>query len=299
MGEVYLTIIIPTYNRAEILIRCLDCLVGQSLSQERFEVIVVDDGSSDGTSEKVSEWSNEGKLTNFRYLKQENQGQGNARNNALKYAKGEVVMFIGDDMLTDEKCLKEHVKLHEEHPEPSVAALGLVLWHPDVKVTNFMEWLTCGKAGGTQFAYDLLEGKEKANFWFFYTANISLKKELLDKYMFDTDFHSYGWEDIELGYRLEKEQGLELYYIKSAVVYHHHEIDEASLRKRMRSIGRSAWIFHKKHPELGVVPGFWKRMAFRVMSFGPFLWLAKVFRRHFYYYALSKKYLLEGLREKK
>ena len=288
-----LTIIIPTYNRAEILGRCLEHLSEQTCQD--FQIIVVDDGSTDNTKEVAT--SRSFRFQNYKYIHQKNQGQGNARNNGLKHALGNIILFIGDDILLERTALQEHVLMHKKHPEIRVAVLGLVLWHPEVNVTGFMKWLTSGKDGGTQFAYDLLEGKEEADYNFFYTSNISIKKKLLEKHKSDPDFHSYGWEDIELGYRLTKEENLKLYFNKDAVGYHHHEINEKSLANRMRSIGRSSRIFHEKHPELKKMPSFWKKLALWLISRKPVLFFAKKHKKNFYYYALSKRYLLQGLRQ--
>jgi len=293
MIDPMLTIIIPTHNRAEILGRCLEHLSEQTFQD--FQVIVVDDGSSDKTQEISTSWSF--RFPHFKYVYQKNQGQGNARNNGLKHATGDIILFIGDDILLERTAVQGHMLMHKKHPEKRIAVLGLVLWHPEVEVTDFMRWLTSGKDGGTQFAYDLLEGKEEADYNFFYTSNISIKKKLLEKHKFDQDFHSYGWEDIELGYRLAKEENMKLYYNKNAVGYHHHMIDEKSLADRMRSIGKSSKIFHDKHPELKKLPPLWKKIALWLISRKPVLMLAKKYRKNFYYYALSKRYLLCGLRQ--
>ncbi len=295
MNQIPLTVIIPTYNRAEILGRCLECLVEQTYPLDEMQIIVVDDGSTDNTEEIARSW--EFRFPHLKYIKQENQGQGNARNNALKHALGDIIMFIGDDILLERTAIHEHMLTHKRHPEIRAAVLGLILWHPEINVTDFMNWLTTGKEGGTQFAYDLLEGKEKADYNFFYTSNISMKRQLIQKHKFDPDFKSYGWEDIELGYRMTKEDQMELYYCKSAVGYHHHEIDEKSLARRMRSIGRSSKIFNQKHPELKKIPPLWKKAALWAISRKPILFIAKHTKKNFYYYALSKRYLLEGLRK--
>lgn len=185
--------------------------------------------------------------------------------------------------------------MHDKHSETNSAVLGLVIWHPEIQITDFMKWLTTGKKGGSQFAYDLLEGKQVADYRFFYTSNISLKKTLIDKYEFDPDFKNYGWEDIELGYRLTQKENLKIYFEPLAIGYHYHEINEQSLEKRMISIGESAWIFQKKHPELKIVPPRWKKMIFKTISSSPILFIAKKINKNFYYHALSKKFLLKGL----
>lgn len=287
------TIIIPTHNRSEILDKNLAALNKQTIPQDNIQIIIIDDGSTDKTEKIATKWLKI--LPNFKYIKQENFGQGNARNNGLKHATGEIILFIGDDIILERNALEEHKKTHESHPETNSAVLGFITWHPEIKITPFMEWLAKSKKGGPQFAYDLLENKQTANYRFFYTSNISLKKPLLDKYKFDPDFKNYGWEDIELGYRLAKKENLKIHYNKSAIGYHHHEIDEKNLEQRMLSIGKSARIFQKKHPELKIIPPLWKKIIFKTISFAPILSIAKIINKNFYYYALSKRFFLKGL----
>jgi len=124
----------------------------------------------------------------------------------------------------------------------------------------------------------------------------------LEKFPFDPAFSKYGWEDIELGYRLHQRVGLKLYYNAQAIGYHDHAMTEDSLRNRMRAIGSSAHIFNKKYPELKKVPPFWKQTVFWCMSNSLSLMMLKFLRDlsqgkwiDLYYYALSKKYFLEGL----
>ena len=70
-----ISVVIPTFNRSNILRRCLDCLDSQAFPQDQFEVIVVDDGSSDDTRDVVEEFEKK-KRMNLKYLYQKNQGQG-------------------------------------------------------------------------------------------------------------------------------------------------------------------------------------------------------------------------------
>jgi len=293
MQTPFFTVIIPTFNRAEILDRNLEALNKQTIPQSEIQIIVVNDGGNDKTDEVTSKWSKIFK--NLKYIKQQNLGQGIARNNALKYAEGELILFIGDDIILEENALEEHRKIHEKHPELNVAVLGFTTWHPEIKVTPFMKWLTEGRKGGPQFAYDMLENKKTADYRFFYTSNLSLKKSILVKHQFDPDFKNYGWEDIELGYRLTKKENLKIYYNKSAIGYHYHEIDESSLEHRMISIGKSAKIFQKKHPELKILPSQYKKIIFQVITSTPFLTFVKIVNKNFYYYCLSKKFLLKGI----
>jgi GT2 family glycosyltransferase len=277
-----------------------------------FEVIVVDD---DGTNERnpddtkgvIQEFHKSCPQLNLYYFRQDHQGQGIARNFGIAKAKGKIILFLGDDQIPRFDCLSEHARFHLRYPEENDAVLGFTAWHPELTLTSYMKWLTdgssiLGKFGGHQFAYEKLQGKIEADYNFFYTSNISLKKSLLQDYAFDPDFSGYGWEDIELGYRLTKQKGLKIYYNSQSLVYHYHPMTEEGLAEKMRSIGKAAWVIHRKYPELGKVPGKGKEFIFKLLSnkvslsFFSFLrhisqdkWVA------FYFYALSKKYFLEGL----
>lgn len=284
----YLSVIIPTYNRSEKLDKTLGYLHDQSLSSESYEIIVVDDGSTDDTSRLLKKWTKESSRVQSLY--QKNAGQGVARNLGIKKARGEVTLFMGDDIYATRDFLLTHVRFHQDHPEESTACLGLTEW--EEPATPFMQWLT---HGGPQFAYDQLTSQEKANFWFFYTSNISLKTSLLKKEHFDENFKGYGWEDIELGYRLEKKYQLDLVYQPAALATHEHPMEEKDLERKMKAIGKTALTFQKKHPELQVVPRGFKKIIFVLISSLPLVWLCRLMSKKLYWYALSKRYFLQGV----
>lgn len=302
-----ISVIIPTYNRKRVLGDCLRALLRQTLPFDKFEVIVVDDGSRDETKMTVKSFIKNG--FNLKYFRQENQGQGVARNTGVALAVGQIIVLIGDDIIVRSDFLEEHLRMHLRYSGENEAVLGFTTWHPKLTLTHYMRWLTngssiFGKFGGHQFAYEKLINQTEADYNFFYTSNLSLKKSLLEKYPFDPSFSGYGWEDIELGYRLFKRVGLKIYYNPKAIGYHDHIMTEEGMASRMRSIGSSAHIIHRKYPELHKVPPIWKKFFFQLLSSGLFIFLFKGLRNltqgkcsSMYYYALSKKYFLEGLKE--
>ncbi|MBI2464025.1 glycosyltransferase family 2 protein [Candidatus Peregrinibacteria bacterium] len=310
-----ISVLIPTYNRAALLKKSLEALFEQSI--KNFEIIIIDDGSTDTTKEIVKKMASEQKkliekAIILRYFKQKNTGQGNARNFGIKHAQGDICLLIGDDIIGTQKFLEEHVKLHKKHHKENVAVLGRIEWHPDIKITPFMKWITngsciLGKYGGHQFAFEKLEGKKEADYRFFYTSNISLKTSLLKKNPFDSDFQKYGWEDIELGYRLTKKMKLKIYYNPEALAFHYHPMNEKSLKPRMRQIAQSGFIIQKKYPELHAIPSRKKKFIFWLISNPLALSIFSIARKllplkkmsAYYYYALSKKYYLEGLKSHK
>lgn len=291
-----------------MLKECLERLSNQDFVKNEYEIIVVDDGSMDNTQEILKKFEKKSKIK-FRGLHQKNQGQGIARNYALRYAQGKIVIFIGDDLMVLPDFIKQHVQYHRRFNKENDAVLGFVGWDPRLEITPFMDWLTngssvMGKFGGHQFAFEKLEGKTEADYNFFYTINISLKTTLLKKHPFDSRFSSYGWEDIELGYRLTKKENLVLHYNPRAVGYHYHPMEEESLKQRMRMIGKSAHLIHKKYPELNKVPSGFKKFIFALLSNPLSIFVLKKIRDiskgrfcTLYYYALSKKYFLQGLKD--
>lgn len=302
------SVVIPTYNRSAILAECLEAFLQQDFVKGEYEIIVVDDGSKDETKSVVQSFQKKN-LCEIHYLHQQNQGQGIARNRGVSAAQGKIILFIGDDILVSRNFLKQHMEYHRRYHHENEAVLGLILWDPRILSSPFTDFMTrggifFGRFGGHQFAYDRLRGRTLADFNFFYTSNISLKRSLLLRFPFDDSFHSYGWEDIELGYRLTKKAGLKLYYNPHAVSYHYHSMEASSLESRMRVIGKSAHILHRKYPELKKVPSFWKRVFFQFISRPFFLQQARNLsskrggKWHFlYYYLLSKKAFLEGIEE--
>ncbi len=302
----FFSVVIPTYNRAEVLEKALTAWYSQSVQEVDYEVIVVNDGSTDSTEKVLKKFRTSHK--NFVFIKQKNQGQGVARNAGIKIARGTIIVLGQDDIIPTHDFLYEHQKFHYLYPEENAVVLGFTAWHPELKQNIFMRWMVngssiLGRFGGHQFAYEKLHGRKLANYNFFYTSNLSLKKSLLDKYPFDPAFSSYGWEDIELGYRLEKEAYMKLYYNSWALAYHHHYMDEKSLPARMEAIGKSAWIIHKKHPKLAKVPGFFKYLLLRCLTNWPLMATLSAIKslsadkfHNLYFYLLSKKYFLRGLK---
>ena len=90
-----LSIIVPVYNVADYLAKCLDSLLAQDLSLNEYEIIVVNDGSTDNSGEIAEEYSK--KYSNIILINQENQGLSAARNTGIANAKGEYVQFVDSD----------------------------------------------------------------------------------------------------------------------------------------------------------------------------------------------------------
>jgi len=239
-----LSVVIPTYNRLEILPRVLAALESQTIAPGAFEVIVVDDGSSDGTAAYLA---GHRPAFEFHAFSQTNSGPAGARNRGVSSARGELVVFLGDDTVPEPDFLSVHAEAHRVRAGRRIAVLGYTTWPRDRRVTPFLHHIN---EYGLQFGYELIRDPEAVPFNFFYTSNISLPRRAFEEHgFFDTTFPDAAWEDIELSYRLSR-NGYGIVYEPRALVRHHHDITFASFRRRQERSGRAAAIFYRKHPEL-------------------------------------------------
>ncbi|HEX7707967.1 MAG TPA: glycosyltransferase [Thermoanaerobaculia bacterium] len=235
------SIVIPTYNRLPMLLKVLDALDTQ-IDAPPFEVVVVNDGSSDDTERVVSQ------RPGITFRTQANAGPGRARNLGVSLATGTFVIFIGDDTVPEPRFVAEHARLHREtNDDPLAACLGYTGWPAGDRVTPFMHYIN---DYGLQFGYRLIRHGEVVPFNFFYTSNISIARQVMLDHPFDSTFPSAAWEDIELAYRLDA-LGLKIHYNERAVTRHHHPMTVDSFARRQYTVGKSGAIFYEKHPELG------------------------------------------------
>jgi GT2 family glycosyltransferase len=238
--------IVPTYNRREQLVGCLAALAAQTLPRDCYEIIVVDDGSTDGTREAVANLAEAGAL---RYHGQPNLGPAAARNAGLSAARGELVLFIGDDVIARARLLEEHVAAHQRYTDRGASVLGRLDW-PDWRPRTALMEYVCGP-GHLQFAYDDIRRMPRLDYRFFYTSNVSIKRDFLaaSGELFDISFRHAAFEDTEFAYRLQR-RGLSLHYADAARAVHDHAIDVESFVRREERAGEMAVALYCKHPEL-------------------------------------------------
>ena len=237
-----LSVIIPTCNRRGILLKTLAAYEVQTARSEILEVLVLDDGSNDGTLEAVADFSRHARIP-VRYFRLAHRGPAAMRNYGIQEARGSLVLFGDDDIVPSPDLVAEHLAWHKRFPQPFVGVLGLVEWAPEVKPTPFMQWL--GK-DGILFNFRHLEAGQDAGFRCFYSCNLSLKTQFLrENGTFDEDFKTAAFEDTELGFRLEQ-RGLRLLYNPSAVGYHHKFISFSDACRRARAVAEAGSVFMTK-----------------------------------------------------
>ncbi|MBI9097264.1 MAG: glycosyltransferase [Spirochaetaceae bacterium] len=201
----------------------------QNLDKALFEVVVTDDGSTDSTADFLSSYETSLNLVTIR---QENQGQAIARNAALKKSKGDVILFIDDDLICPPFFLDGHLEAHGNNQEKVIIGRVHKIQYADVSIVeaDIRENLekTIEKLSHYiqhDFYLDIIERVIEKQLWdvawvCFTTGNSSLKRSILDKTgFFDENFYKWGPEDIELGYRIYKKK-IPFLHIKELYNYH-------------------------------------------------------------------------------
>lgn len=230
------SIVVPSYNRQASLRRLLDSLAAQTLPMDQFEVVVVDDGSSDGTREFLRELQTPYALT---ALEQPNAGPGSARNRGVRAAQGELIVFLDDDTVPVPGLLARHVQLHAERPNAVVIG-------PMVPPPNWLRpaWIRWEEDMLEDQYRAMLAGEFECTPRQFYTANASLERAtFLKAGGFDSIFKRA--EDVEMAYRM-RDQGAQFIFDNEAAVYHYAERTFAAWSRTPYQYGRYDVIMHRE-----------------------------------------------------
>jgi glycosyltransferase involved in cell wall biosynthesis len=232
----FFSIVIPTYNRLPILRKCLRALESQKYDGdliEGYEVIVVDDGSTDNTAEWIE--SEKEQLPHVRFFEQNHKGAAIARNTGIEKAQGDTIVFIDSDLVVIPEFLQCHAQTLAQNPQEDIFTYGTVI-------------NTCNFDNPTAEPYKVTDFSAA----YFATTNVAIAKKWLEKVgNFDPSFSQYGWEDLELGIRLKK-IGIKLIKCPTAVGYHWHP--PFSLEQIPKLIdqeiqrGKMGVVFYQKHP---------------------------------------------------
>ena len=202
----FLSIVIPTYNRQPILAKCLQALEQQHFDANTaiagYEIVVVDDGSTDGTLDWLRAAA--AALPHVVTYVQEHGGPAGARNLGVERAQGDTIIFIDSDLVVTPCFLQAHATALRQGAQ-DLGSDRLFTYGAVINTCNFEE--------PTSEPYKLTDFSAA----YFATGNVAIARRwLLEAGLFDTQFQLYGWEDLELGVRLKK-LGLKLIKCPEAV----------------------------------------------------------------------------------
>jgi len=223
----FVSVVIPTYNRKAHLKISIESLFDQTYPSNKYEVIVVDDGSNDGTEEIVKKLIEKSPII-LKYFKQKNGGPARARNFGIKNANGQIIAFTDDDCTADKDWLKNIVGAFENKSTGGVEG-RVVMLSERTPFTQNVENLDGGK---------------------YITANMAYRKYILTEVgMFNENFPFPVYEDTDLAHRVLK-NNRKIVYSENAVVFHPNE--EISFKKFLKTLRylRSSLLLKDLNPEL-------------------------------------------------
>jgi GT2 family glycosyltransferase len=246
------SIVIPTFNRRERLARVLAAIEAQKFPLDDVEVVVVDDGSKDGTSDWLS-----AQQPKFRLVarKQPNSGPAAARNAGVLAAQNEYILFLDDDVVPDPTLLAQHARSHE------AAGRDVVVLGPMASLPSYDQPWVAWEQFQLEKQYRAMQrGDYAPTFRQFWTGNASVRRaRLLEAGLFDVELKR--GEDVDLGLRLAK-LGVDYVFNLEARGLHHAERTLASFCKAHSAYGEMEVTLFEQHADgaEGILSGNWHRL---------------------------------------
>ena len=206
-----ISVIVPTHNRANYLAPLLASLARQQYPAERWELVIVDDGSTDGTREYLEAYPGPRPL-NTRVVSQPQNGVATTRNNGATLALGRALLFIDDDMIPTSSLVAAHASVHLQDDR------AVMIGHISLPTEGREPWVAWEDAQLVRHYDALKSGRRVPGPRDVYTGNCSVSAHLFKSVGgFDTSL--LRTEDVELGYRL-RDAGAKFYYRAEADSLH-------------------------------------------------------------------------------
>ncbi len=295
-----ISVVICTYNREKFLKPALDSYKNQTLQPEEFEIVVVDNNSTDNTKVIVQKFIEENPLLDVRYVFEERQGLSYARNRGIQEAKYEVITFVDDDAEVEKDFLK-NLKTYFESDEKVMAVGGKV--EPVFASGKEPAWLSPYLWGlVTKIDYGNKVKPFPAN-KYPVGCNMSFRREVFQKFgKFDTELGRIGRvglasEEKDLFRRL-KSGGAKIMYLPDITVHHHiddYRLEKSYIIKLCYGIGISERIRTRK---INIIEYFKKFIEYIFKLFASFLIAAGYILKGEFekakYVVLFRYYILKG-----
>lgn len=250
---ILLSVVIATYNGADYIKRCLNSFTRQSISKDKFEVIVVNNNSSDHTNQIVSPFVNQ--HPNIILLEEKQQGVSYARNLGISSSKGKYICFIDDDAYADSDWLKNILYAFENiTPQPAVIGGEILPYYTSDKPVWFADEYEVRTKGDKPRFLSLDECNSG-----FPESNFNVRKQILDETgYFSTDFGPKGEQMIfgegsELSRRISSNHP-NFWYDPCIFVYHIVLQRNMSIKYILSRKYDTAYIYQAlRTPSLGII----------------------------------------------
>jgi len=234
-----LSVVVATFGRKDILKTTLGKLAQQTFPMHDFELVLVDDGSTDGTIEMIK-CMKDSLPYEVRFFSQQRRGPGGANNRGVREARSDLILFLADDMQAGPGTLEAHYKCHLDNPQPHVAVVGKLRESPELPQTVFHKYWD-------PFRGEELDGKEELEEFDFWVSNLSMKRAFFLEHGIFIEYPGPAFEDLELAHRLFK-KGLKLMYCSDAPAYHYHPQTVDTVVKRAYETAKNLYMYEERVP---------------------------------------------------
>ena len=266
-----ISVVICTYNRDKYIRAALESLDRQTLEKKYFEVLIINNNSTDHTAEICQDFIGQSTATNFYYFFEPEKGLSAARNRGLKESRGEIITYMDDDAVAAENFLAALFRFFTHEPD-AVGAGGKVL--PRYAESPEPAWMN-------KYLYGFVAGQDFGDEQKKYTprmkypagCNMSYKKEVLLQVNGFNNALQFRSDDKLINYRVKKISD-NIWYLPEAVVFHHIDKDRLAFssfkklyqktgneeKKRIESEGSFfSWLakFAGYSARLGASVGIW------------------------------------------
>lgn len=252
----FASVLIPTFARSDKLARCLACLAVQNFDHSRFEVIVGFDGADDSAEAAARKsWESAGGKARLDLVALPRQGYTLVRNKILSRARGTLLVSLNDDVRPAPDFLKVHTEAHSQRKAQGKSEAIIVGSSPFCRrePETLLDRLV--RSTSMVFFYDAMdrEPHDPDRDWGFrhcfglnFSADLAKVREVGG---FFARPHLYGYDDIELGFRLSTRYNLPVLYRPLALAPHEHFYQPQDLLTREHNLGVAAWHFARANPE--------------------------------------------------
>lgn len=240
------SVVIPFKDYNQVFLNNLLALNYQEFRD--FEVIIVDNSFK---LKEILKQENIVEKLNYelRVVNGDGNSRASARNIGILYSKNDIVLFLDADMLAHKNLIKEHIMIYEKYKTKNIAVIGLELRINNLSVLkNFDDYLNFINNIYLTYPKSRLRLKQRKISWYkFLTGNLSsFKENFIKTGLFDRNFKTYGFEDLELGYRFYK-LGLNLIFNPLSVCYHLHPLNFKNRTKNKIESVKNLKLFYQKY----------------------------------------------------
>lgn len=237
--EIFISVIIPTFNRIDVLKLCLNSILTQSVSSQNYEVIIVDDCSKDNTEEVCNRYVSE--YHNVVYIRNQfNQGSATTRNNGIKISKGELLIFLDNDLIVNNDYIEQHIKIHRSYNFEKIAIVSNITYEPEfLKQSNFGQYIQSRAIGyRSQRNMKGVDINDLAGNFFAGGGSSCQKKYVIQNGMFNQTLKKYGLEDELFGYHFKKNGGKIIYQNDAKIIHYDKKISPRYWKVKYVEMGK-------------------------------------------------------------